>query len=147
MAIIRPPRRKKKKSKKKVGHMPDGLKKWRKRDKKRYVSMLKRIGVSHCYFYVVKLRGKDEAFVKVGISVNPEKRLKHIPYSVKILVKHRMEVNNAYNFESAMIRMLYHKNLLYRPIIDFAGRTECFKTAALLVMKKSFINNNIKRID
>jgi hypothetical protein len=134
---------KKKKPKKPTNGMPEHLKKWRKKERKRYVNMMAKNNELEVYFYVVKLFNDNERFIKIGISIDIEQRFKDCPYNYKILRKGVFDLNKAWNIETMALNNLYRKKVKYNPKIDIPGKTECFKTASLLVIKKLLAQNSI----
>ena len=127
--------------------MPKGLKAWRKKNRKRYIGMMTKQNELDVYFYMVKLFDENEHFIKIGISVDLDQRMNNIPYEHKILIKESMRIDKAYDFESSCIDMLYQKKLSYNPKKQFGGSTECFKTAAVIVLQKTFTKKGFVRID
>lgn len=84
-------------------------------------------------FYVCKVTHKEtgESCIKVGISIQPEKRYsgseyKHLDISyIKI---YPMSVYDSYNIERMVLKEMKHKK--YIPSFDFVGKTECFEIDA-----------------
>lgn len=123
--------------------IPESLKKWRKKERYRYINMMAKNNELDIYFYVVKLFNDNENFIKVGISIDIEQRLKSIPYKYKILNKAIFDLNKAWLIETWSLNILYSKNLRYKPKIYFQGYTECFTTGAILALKKLLSQNSI----
>jgi len=123
--------------------MPKHLKEWRKKERRKYINMMAKNNELEVFFYVVKLYNDEERFIKVGISVDIDKRFKNCPYNYKILRKGVFDLNRAWQIETMALNALYQKKVKYVPRIEFKGKTECFKTAALLVVKKLLAQNSI----
>ena len=105
-------KRKSKKKKIKTG-IPDDLKKWRKKEKKRYIRMMSNNNELDVYFYVVKLYNDNERFIKIGITIDIEQRFKNIPYDYKILRKGIFDLYTAWNIETMALNNLYSRKVQY----------------------------------
>lgn len=76
--------------------------------------------------YKVRLFNHNESFIKIGITTNSiEKRLYHIPYKYEILKV--IEGDSEYIFDLEIKTKKLFKNYKYIPLIDFKGKTECYK--------------------
>lgn len=81
--------------------------------------------------YIIKITGNNEAFYKIGITsytVRERYKMGYLPEEYSIEVKHifnDLDKGLAYDFE----KLLHKKNSInkYKPLIKFAGYTECFK--------------------
>jgi hypothetical protein len=95
--------------------------------------------------YVVKLQNLEEEFYKIGISKSEKSRLSSYrnlgfnTYLVEGLTKIFPTRQQALDFEKEC-----HFSLLdysYTPIVNFAGKTECFKIEAIEHIKNYFTKN------
>jgi len=95
--------------------------------------------------YVVKLKNLTEEFYKIGISKNEKNRLssyKNLGFDtclVESLTKTFPTRQQALDFERECHISL--SDYSYVPIINFAGKTECFKMEAIEFIKNFFIEN------
>jgi len=80
-----------------------------------------------CIVYLLKLKGDDEEFWKIGITRRTvEKRMYQIPYELVESQIIKTTFWNAYLIEKDLKRAI--KKYRYTPSIDFGGWTECFIT-------------------
>ena len=90
--------------------------------------------------YVIKCFALEENFFKIGItykSVKIRYRSKNsLPYKFSILMEHKMNIVDAFLLEQEVLKSLKSKKLNYTPLIDFGGKTECFKVNPIEVNKK-----------
>jgi len=84
-----------------------------------------------CTVYLLKLRGENEEFWKIGITRRTvTKRMYQIPY--ELVESETVETTfwNAYLLEKDLKQVI--KKYRYTPAIDFGGWTECFQPAPLV---------------
>jgi len=81
-----------------------------------------------CTVYLLKLRGENEEFWKVGITRRTvAKRMYQIPYELVECETVETTFWNAYLLEKDLKQAI--KRYRYNPAIDFGGWTECFQPA------------------
>jgi len=84
-----------------------------------------------CTVYLLKLRGENEEFWKIGITRRTvAKRMYQIPYELIESETVKTTFWNAYLLEKELKQAI--KKYRYTPVLDFGGWTECFQ-AALVV--------------
>lgn len=81
-------------------------------------------------------QNEHEVFIKIGLSIDLELRFKTIPYNHKIIAKGVMDISKAWLLESNCLSLLYCKGTPYKPEKDFGGKTECFRTSAVILLKR-----------
>ena len=78
-----------------------------------------------CILYKIRLYNDDESFYKIGITIKDiQIRLRSFPYSVEIISLEYHNLYDAYIREQDLHNSLI--NFKYKPVIKFAGQTECF---------------------
>lgn len=81
-----------------------------------------------CTFYIIRCWNENEQFYKIGItSMGVQKRFKNkklLPYNYEIVYQYVDEPEKIYDLEKVAHRS--SKNYKYKPLIKFAGYTECF---------------------
>lgn len=60
---------------------------------------------------------------------------KSLPYEYEVMYKEPMRIDKAWELESLLINMFYHKGVHYEPKKHFSGTTECFKNVSVLTLK------------
>lgn len=84
--------------------------------------------------YVLELSNKEESFLKIGISI---KDLKIRYGSSKLTNNYNIDEKHVFNMEACDSKILEDKLIKefkeykYLPLIDFGGKTECFKKECL----------------
>lgn len=91
--------------------------------------------------YIIKCYNENEEFYKIGITNKKtiKERFYHkslMPYKYKIIkiIESKKDPIYIYNLERHL--HLIHKKVKYKPLIQFAGETECFS--------EIFVNENIR---
>ena len=81
--------------------------------------------------YIIRCFNDEESFYKIGITnkTSLQERFYHkslMPYKYEIvkIVESEKDPIHIYNLERAL--HIVHRNVQYSPLIDFAGKTECF---------------------
>jgi len=92
-----------------------------------YVSIYKHNPKSKVFIYFFKCHSYNETFYKIGLSINPFKRISSIPYNVKILGYTEGIIEDLYPLEQAYHEKFKEMKINYIPQKHFAGWTECFK--------------------
>jgi hypothetical protein len=75
------------------------------------------------YIYLFKCWDNQEEFFKVGLSLDPLKRSRKIPYEVEILSGNLGEL---FEVEQEWHKKFKLSGINYRPTKKFKGWTECF---------------------
>lgn len=92
------------------------------------------------YLYVMRIQGGSEDFLKIGISKNPERRVKDItrdkdtPYTAETIYIHQTDGLGAWDLENLLHKEF--KEFSYTPVHKFGGSTECFSNVCLDSVKK-----------
>lgn len=84
-------------------------------------------------FYIVKLRGNGEEFLKIGVTSNLKSRFRGIFYDVVETATLELPTHSPFTLEKLLkvgIKKFFPE-LVYTPKIKFGGYTECFKTQLL----------------
>jgi hypothetical protein len=79
------------------------------------------------FIYFFECCNHTEKFYKVGLSINPFKRICTIPYNVKILGYTEGAIKDLYPLEQEYHKKFKKMSINYKPYKYFAGWTECFK--------------------
>ena len=72
--------------------------------------------------YKIRLTNKTESFLKIGVTVNINDRIKRFPYKVEIIKLLTIDKYEAIYFEQSLIK----NKTKYIPKKSFHGYTECF---------------------
>lgn len=80
-------------------------------------------------FYMLECFNENENFYKIGItSISIEERYRKknsLPYFYKVTLSAESQSDEIFDFERKILREF--KPYTHKPIIDFGGRTECFR--------------------
>ena len=92
--------------------------------------------------YILELKGRDENFLKIGVSKNIDRRIRNIKsesnYNVDIISYLRTELYTAVMIEEELLNDKC--NIKYEPKVKFAGHTECiYKYPNSKYLQKDFL--------
>ncbi len=89
-----------------------------------YGSVVKYNPTLELYIYLIKCYKNNEQFYKIGLAKNVKQRLWDIPYKKEIIKTLKGNIKDLYPLEQSIRNLV--KQFKYLPIINFAGKNECF---------------------
>lgn len=98
-----------------------------------WVKRCERYNKEACMVYIIRLYNDNESFIKIGLTSNTVAdrfyRQGWMPYKIEVVKEIILPPLAAFNKERELHKMF--KRFKYKPLLDFPGKSECFKLEIL----------------
>lgn len=106
------------------------------------------LGSAEGMVYVLRVTGNGEDFLKLGITSNKSgrfkryrKQFKDVGYSYEILLESYMPNYQSAMLENDIFKQLRLQGMMYKPSMDFSGKSECVLIECFEQIKHSILNH------
>ena len=107
-----------------------------------YVNRCKSWNRLEANLYLINIFNENESFLKIGITVDINKRFYKLPYDYKIIKLIEGKVENIFNTEQELHKKFC--NSTYKPSIYFSGITECYPLSLLEDIQQTIVSLGYK---